>query len=81
MPATQEPKDSQISASDNPELIQAAKCALPLIFTLLEHPESPSTRGTCTALRAGDLTFFVLAAIRALPASTRRPTSGSPSTT
>jgi hypothetical protein len=51
-----------VHASDVPDLERAAKCALPLIFTHQDHPEYPGTQGTCTALRAGNQTYFVTAA-------------------
>jgi hypothetical protein len=47
---------------DNPELERATRCALPIIFTLLDHPEYPGIQGTCTALRLGGETIFVTAA-------------------
>jgi hypothetical protein len=47
---------------DNPDLERATRCALPIIFTSLDHPEYPGIQGTCTALRdAGDAIFVAAA--------------------
>lgn len=56
------PGDHLKPLRDMPQLERAAKCALPIIFTSLDHPEYPGTQGTCTALRFGDETVFVTAA-------------------
>jgi len=50
------------SIRDMPGVERAAKCALPIIFTSLDHPEYPGIRGTCTALRFGEASVFVTAA-------------------
>lgn len=47
---------------DNPDLERATRCALPIIFTSLDHPEYPGIQGTCTALRHGGDAIFVTAA-------------------
>ena len=52
----------QLTIQDMPEVERAAKCALPIIFTSLDHPEYPGVHGTCTALRFGADSIFVTAA-------------------
>jgi len=55
-------EDGKPTARDLPVIVRAAKCALPIIFTSLDHPEYPGVQGTCTALRFGDEVVFVTAA-------------------
>ncbi len=55
-------EDVQLDARRIPELVKAARCALPIIFTSGDHPEFPGLRGSCTALRSGNATVFVTAA-------------------
>lgn len=45
-----------------PSLQRAASCALPIIFTCVDHPQYPGMHGTCTALRFSNETVFVTAA-------------------
>src|SRR5207237_8236074 len=52
----------QLTIQDMPEVERAAKCALPIIFTSLDHHEYPGVHGTCTALRFGADSIFVTAA-------------------
>lgn len=52
----------ELSIRDMPEVDRAARCALPIIFTSLDHPEYPGIQGTCTALRYRDQVVFVTAA-------------------
>jgi hypothetical protein len=56
------PADHLQPLRDMPLLQQAVSCALPIIFTSLDHPEYPGMRGTCTALRFSNETVFVTAA-------------------
>ncbi len=55
-------EDVQLDAGEIPELVRAAKCALPIIFTSADHPAFPGIRGTCTALRSGSRSVFITAA-------------------
>lgn len=53
---------AQLSIQDMPDVERAAKCALPIVFTSLEHPEYPGIQGTSTAVRFGPDAVFLTAA-------------------